>query len=961
MSNNIVAGARITTRGEDFLITDIKENYDGTFLISTEGLSELVKGKTFKFDTKIDTDIEVLDPVNTKLIPDTDYGYRRTKLFLETQLRHSTHYSEKISIAHKAAFNNANYQFDPTLKAFKLPRPRLLIADGVGLGKTVEVGIFLAEMIKRGKGKRIMVLALKSVLGQFQQEIWNRFAIPLVRLDSHGIAQVKSELPANKNPFEYYDKTIVSIDTLKNNAKFRHHIEKTKWDIIVIDECHTVANSSSQRGSLAQFLATKCESLILTSATPHNGKKESFANLINMIEPTAISKRGEYGKTDVEPYYVRRFKNDISDEEVKANFQDREIIPIHAKLFPMEEEFLEIQQEIKFSALSENKEGVDLLGFNESDVKRDFLFAIGLFKAYMSSPLACYTSLKKRVEKLKENKQNTGLVQDNLELLNKLINKLEIILSSKRDAKYESFKNKLIDLKWNGRKRDDRIVIFAERIDTIKYLSERMQEDFKFSDKAIQIFHGGLTDTEQQAIIDDFGKMDSDVRVLITSDAGAQGVNLHFFCNKMFNYDIPWSLITLEQRNGRIDRYGQTKIPYIYYLISKSELDGLKTDLHIIENLTKKEEEVYKSLGDAASVMNLYDVKSEESEVARAIAKENDNFLSDSESDFDLDLLFGSGTTDITEANIIEDPIENDHSLYQSDYLYYKDLIDQLKTDQLLAIDDAEFIDEEYLEIKNNYELDRVLFDIPKQAKPSSKDIYRLSLNKDTIQSSIIEARKKKGEWSKFQILYDLHPVIKFLMTKLEASIDKEVALVAKVRELPINTAFYILHGQVSNNIGQSVISDFFVVPVLLTGGLSSKPVPLFEFLENNNISETSVTQRISAQDIEHLTSLLPDVISFGTEMYMHQKQQVKQAEMEKMSAVYTEKLRHWESEVTKQLTFEFEDKPKTGFVKRKFEDKELEIKTIIEKSSQYYKDLTSLNKDSYIKIISVFYNGEIN
>lgn len=957
---NFTPGQRITNRNEDFIVTDVEEN-NGKWILSVEGISELVKAKHFIFDTSIDHTIRVIDPTETRLIADYDQGYRKTKLFIENHIRNSTVYSNRITVAHKAAFNMADYQLEPTLKAFQLPRPRLLIADGVGLGKTVEVGIFLAEMIKRGKGKRILVLALKSILSQFQQEIWNRFAIPLVRLDSDGISRIKSELPINKNPFDYYDKTIVSIDTLKNNAKFQHYIEKTRWDIVVIDECHTVANSSSQRGGLAQLLSTKCESLILTSATPHNGKPENFANLVNMIEPLAIKEEYNYSREDIKDYYVRRFKNDIDDDAVRSNFQDREVVSIHAQLSDAENEFLQIQQNIKFAALQNlmpDDISTDLFGKQTSNKqKKDLLFAIGLFKSYMSSSEAALKSIENRISKLDALTEQEDIVEQNRDVLYNLKAKLEAIIHHKQDAKYLAFRKKLIDLGWYGRKRDFRIVVFAERIETLKALKTKLQRDFDLDDSVIADFHGSLTDMEQQRIIDDFGKEDSDYRILLTSDAGSQGVNLHYYCNHMFNYDIPWSLITLEQRNGRIDRYGQTKTPFIHYMVAISDLDGLKDDLHIVNKLKEKEEAVYQSLGDAASVYKLYEASAEEELVTTAIATRNRDMLdgapTSEESDDWFDALFDESTPRLA----IEDPIVEEVSLFENDKSYYTALLEQLKSDNSLKTDDACF-EGDLLEVKNTPELDRILYDLPKEAKPGGiGDVYQLSLNREDVQKAISDARKRKGEWARFQMLYELHPVVRYLMTQLEASVDKDVALVSKINRLPKDMAYYLIQGLVANNLGQSILSDLFVVPMHRSGGLADRPMKFADFLKEHQINKELYTVEITDEEIKQLEVLLPDAIKFAHQLHMDQQQQKLQLEMEKEMAVYEEKMRSWKRSKEHQMEIEFGDKPEYGFVKRRRRDKEIEIETILNRSSQYFKDLTSLNSVPYLKVLAVFYN----
>jgi len=940
---NYSTGQRITTRGEDFLITNLITNTDGSYIIDAQGISELVVGKRFSFDTTIDKDIKAVDPLSTSFEADTDTGYRKTKLYLETHIRNSTVFSDRITIASKAAFNLSEFQLTPTLKALQLPRPRLLIADGVGLGKTIEAGIFLAELMKRGKAKRIMVLALKSILTQFQQEMWNRFAIPLMRLDSEGIARIKTQLPANKNPFDYYDKTIVSIDTLKNNAKFRHYIEKSKWDIIVIDECHTVANKDSQRGDLAQFLATRCESLILTSATPHNGNKESFANLINMIEPTAIPKSGNYNKSHVEPYYVRRFKNDIYDATVRSNFQDREIVRLATDLSEYELDFLQYQQELKFQGLGALKKG---------KAKDDLLFSIGIFKAFMSSPMAALSSVRNRIDKVRSLGSKSGDFQDSIDILTELEKLILDILSANADSKYKAFSNKLKELGWNGRKKDDRYVVFAERIATIEYLEENLKRDFNLNEKSIRHFHGGFSDVEQQSIIEDFGTEDSDVRILICSDAGSQGVNLHYYCNRMFNYDIPWSLITLEQRNGRIDRYGQKKTPYIYYIIGETHIKDLKTDLHIINKLTIKEEEVHNTLGDAGSVMHLHDAKKEEVTVTEAIIDGDEEFL-EKDQDFDYSSLFEDDTTN---AVIEQNPYEVPDSIYPNDSTYYKQLFSQLDSANMIKSSDYSFPDDTYLELINNEELNEILYDMPLEAKPKKGHLFKLTLDKDLVQNSIEDARKKKGDWAEFQILYDLHPAIKYYMTKLEASVEKGIALAAKLStKLPDKSTWYVLHGQVSNNLGQPVISDFFVVGY---NGEIIDVMSVVDFVAKFGLNQKLYTEAITENELNALSENLPDIIEHARSVHMKTMQDKLQDKMLDKSIAYEEHLKKWKSDSLEQLEIDFKDHSETSFLKAKKEKQKQEIQSIVDSSSQYMNDMTSLDQDAYIKVMAVFFNN---
>ena len=226
-------GMRVLIRDEEWMIRKAETNSMGHKALYCVGISPLVKDREAVFLDDLD-EIISMNPAEVSLVDDPSPHFIRTKIYLESQWRQKIPTDSNLHIGYDAVMDTMDFQMEPARIALQKPRQRILIADAVGLGKTLEAGILMSELIVRGKGKRILVVTVKSMMTQFQKEMWNRFTIPLVRLDSNRIHKIRAKLPTNYNPFYYYDKAIVSIDTLKRDVEYKTHLENAYWDIIVI-------------------------------------------------------------------------------------------------------------------------------------------------------------------------------------------------------------------------------------------------------------------------------------------------------------------------------------------------------------------------------------------------------------------------------------------------------------------------------------------------------------------------------------------------------------------------------------------------------------------------------------------------------------------------------------------------------------------------------------------------------
>lgn len=857
--NPPAAGSRAIIRDEEWLIQNTESINSGGYKLTCMGISETVRHRSAQFLTTLEY-VEILDPANTVLVQDDSGSFIKSRLYLEAQLRRAIPTSSSLIQGHKGVMDAMAFQLEPTTHILGQVRPRLLIADTVGLGKTLEAGIATAELMRRGKARRILVVTTKSMMKQFQQELWSRFAIALTRLDSAGIQRIRREIPSSHNPFNYYDRTIISVDTLKRDSEYRHHLEKAYWDLIIIDEAHNVSykGNRTQSNRLASLLSQRSDALILLTATPHNGKKESFASLMRMLDPTVLPERADYTRTDIDHLFVRRFKKDVR-EQMQQDFPERKVHKLTTKASFAENQAFEYLSSLKLHADSEQGQSGAIL------------FKTTLEKSLFSSPQACIQTLKERINKLnKKDKTHDDL--DALQQLLDLVSAIEPMQFSKYQHLVKLLKTDL-EWRWNGSDPSDRLVIFTERIETLKFLHEHLPTALGLKPTAVDILHGQLPDIETQNIVENFGKTHSPLRLLIASDVASEGLNLHYQSHRLIHFDIPWSLMVFQQRNGRVDRYGQSHIPHIGYLMTVPEDDKIRGDLRILEILIDKDEQAAKNIGDPSSFMGVYDEEKEVAFVANAMeshqsAQDFAAKLMDDDID-PLDLLFGDDS-EVSESvsdgevspTLAKHPITATlPSLYTNDYVYTREALKWLNDEggqqlNTLKAEDAA----KTVSFQPPADLKRLLDrELSAEMQPAD-NVYSLSADPKVVERAITAARDTDA-WPTIHYLWPLHPVAQWLDYKVLAAFKRQQAPVMRVgRGLEAGEAIVILLAQYPNRRGQPMLTEWLGIKVNAQGQVEAVST-LDEVMQRTGLQQDQPNNGRELP-VAHIQAALPQVIA---------------------------------------------------------------------------------------------------
>jgi superfamily II DNA or RNA helicase len=522
-----------------------------------------------------------------------------------------------------------DYQLVPLLRALRMPRVAILLADAVGLGKTIECGLILKELMLRRRLRRILILCPAALRRQWKQEMADKFALDFEIIDRKETTAIQKRLGLDANPWRAHEKIITSFQYLRQHdvrEQFRAAAQpgddgQLGWDLLIVDEAHNLSPSNfGQDSELSRMLRTISpffEHRVFLTATPHNGHTRCFTGLLEALDPVRFTRTSELSadeKRRVEQVVVRRLKREINARTNPPRFSERFVKALPDLAFTPAEStlnraFVDFRRAVRSLVASSQKSdqlagtfAVEVLGKRLLSGPATFAQSWwrcvqGLDAEHLATPLDVRDAhaaadveldddaeLESRVDLAAQvvgawlkpmAKALAGPISDLNDALCDLGLPTGNGLIPKADARYTELKT-WIDANLrdgNTWKSDERLIVFTEYKTTLDYLATRLKHDYRTGDAdTIRVLYGGMSDDERQAIKDAFNDPEDPLRILVATDAASEGLNLQETSRYLLHWDIPWNPSRMEQRNGRLDRHGQARDVFIMHFTSSDDV-----------------------------------------------------------------------------------------------------------------------------------------------------------------------------------------------------------------------------------------------------------------------------------------------------------------------------------------------------------------------------------------------------
>ncbi|WP_193199026.1 helicase-related protein [Nostoc sp. MG11] len=525
------------------------------------------------------------------------------------------------------------YQLVPLLMALRLETVRLLIADDVGIGKTIEGGLIARELLDRGEVKRIAVLCPPHLCDQWQQELREKFHIDAVVVRSGTASKLERAIPNGSHIFSYYRHLIVSLDYAKaerRRASFITHCP----DFVIVDEAHTCTRPSNkstfgqQRHQLIQQIAEKNNRhLLLLSATPHSGIEESFLSLLGLLQPEfeqlTLDRLTEKQRDKLASHFIQRRRADVKQwlgNETPFPERDSEEKP-----YKLSKEYKQLFDDIYNFARGLVKTTTQDMSYAQR--RGRYWSALALIRCVMSSPAAAVATLNRQVSKSGDDSLLTDLDEDLMSSYvydstdqEQAVDATPTVRSCAlapldSDALKRNYEPKLKGFVQAAQKllfeKDQKLqsciasiqtllsegfnpIIWCRYIATANYVADTLKQKLEKKGSQIRVIAitGELSEDEREIRLQELKSYPQ--RVLVATDCLSEGVNLQSHFSAVIHYDLPWNPNRLEQREGRIDRYGQTATQVKTLLLygSDNPVDGAVLDV-----LIRKAVQIHKTLG----------------------------------------------------------------------------------------------------------------------------------------------------------------------------------------------------------------------------------------------------------------------------------------------------------------------------------------------------------------------------